>query len=327
VVVSFPATVSGVTLPSDPVPALTVTVQRNIRTGLIRFVGGSATSTIKARATAGLNGSVPPQCIYVLDPSAPNAFLANNGATVKVTGCVIAVNSTSNQAAAIYGGASVIAAELDTVGNCNCTGTYPTLVTGAPPVADPFAALPAPVPGSCAAFPGMYSPGNGTTLLPNTYCGGITVSNGVTGVTFAPGIYIIKGGGLTFGGGITTSGSGVMFYLTGTNATYASVTIANGVTVTFSAPTSGTYQGVLFYQDRSITSASNATFAGGASMNLSGSLYFPTTNIGFSNGVGATASKVALIAKQISFVGGANIQYDPTGTLTGLVAKSVALMQ
>jgi hypothetical protein len=323
---SFPAAVSGVTLPSVPVPALTVTVQRNVKTSLIRFVGGAAASVVKARATAGLNGAVPAECVYVLDPSAPNAFLANNGATVAVTGCVIAVNSTNSQAAAIYGGASVTASELVTVGGCNCTGTYPTLMTGQTPVADPFAALPAPTIGACT-FPTMYIPGSGTTLQPGTYCGGITVSNGVTGVTFAPGIYIIKGGGLIFGGGITTSGSGVMFYLTGTNATYASVTIANGVNVTFSAPTSGPYQGVLFFQDRSITSNSNATFAGGASMSLSGSLYFPTTNLAFSNGVGGASSSTALIAKQISFVGGAKIQYDPTGLLTGLVSKAVALMQ
>ena len=76
----------------------------------------------------------------------------------------------------------------------------------------------------------------------------------MTNVVFSAGNYIINGGGITFGGGATASGSGVMFYLTGTNATYASVTIANGVNVTFSGPTSGAYTGVLFFQNRSITS-------------------------------------------------------------------------
>lgn len=42
------------------------------------------------------------------------------------------------------------------------------------------------------------------------------------------------------------------FYLTGANASYGSVNIANGVTVTLSAPTSGTYDGLLFFQNRSI---------------------------------------------------------------------------
>src|SRR6185312_2315234 len=113
---------------------------------------------------------------------------------------------------------------------------------------------------------------------------------------------IINGGCLLFSGGITTSGSGEMFYLTGPNATYASVTITNGVNVTFSAPTSGTYQGVLFFQNRSITSSSNATLASGTTMNLTGSLYFPTTNVAYSNGVNTTTSTAAIVAKQVSFV-------------------------
>ena len=327
VTLSFPTTVSGVTLPPDAVPALTVTVQRSVKTSLIRFIGGAAASIVKARATAGLSGSVPAECIYVLDSSAQYAFLVNNGANLDVGGCAIAVNSTSPQAAGVYGGAVVTGSELDTVGGCNCTGTYPTLKTGMAPVADPFAALPSLTPGSCSAHPTMYTPGSGTTIMPGTYCGGITVSNGVTGVTFAPGIYIIKGGGLTFGGGITTSGSGVMFYLTGTNSTYRSVTIANGANVVFSAPTSGIYQGVLFYQNRAITSGSNATFAGGAVTKLTGSLYFPTTYVNFSNGYNSTGASMAIVAKRVSFVGGAKITYDPTGLLTGLISKAVALMQ
>src|ERR1700678_490904 len=112
-----------------------------------------------------------------------------------------------------------------------------------------------------------------------------------------------------------------MFYLTGTNATYGSVTIANGVKVTLSAETSGAYLGVLFFQNRSITSSNNATFAGGASMQLTGSLYFPTTAFSFSNGSSAEVSS------QVWFTGGANIKYDSTGLKTGLFSKAVALVQ
>lgn len=329
VTLSFPATVSGVTLSSATVPALTVTVQRTLATGLIRMLPGApTTSNITAKATAGLVGSVSPDCVYVLDPSAQDAFLANNGATVAISGCAVYVNSSASHGASVYGGASVTASALDVVGGCStCTGTYPTLVTGVPPATDPFASLPALTPASCTTHPTMYSPGSGTTLLPGTYCGGITVSNGATNVVFSAGNYIIYGGGITFGGGATASGSGVMFYLTGTNATYASATIANGVNVTLSGPTSGAYTGVLFFQDRSITSANNASFAGGATMQLTGSLYFPTTDVSFSNGTNIAAYSTAIVAKQVSFVGGANIKYDPTGLKTGLLSKSVALVQ
>jgi hypothetical protein len=332
VTLSFPATVSGVTLSSVTAPAFAVTVQRTLQTSLIRFIPGApSTSIIKAKATAGLVGAVSGDCVYVLDPSAQDAFLANNGATVTVSGCAIAVDSTASHGASIYGGATVTAPALNVVSGDVCSGCVgnPTLVTGAATL-DPFASSPAAAtpPYSCATHPSMYNAVNNAIIQPGTYCGGITVSNGVSGVTFAAGTYIIDGGGLTVGGGITTSGSGLMFYLTG-DATrpYASVNIANGANVTFSGPTSGTYLGVLFFQDRTIASSSNATFAGGATMKLTGSLYFPTTYVLFNNGSSAEANSTAIVAKQVSFAGGTNIKFDPTGLQTGLFSKAVALVQ
>ena len=92
-----------------------------------------------------------------------------------------------------------------------------------------------------------------------------------------------------------------MFYLTGTNATYGSVNMSNGVSVTLSAETSGSYLGVLFYQDRSIVSANNATFAGGANEALTGSLYFPTTAVSFSNGTSG-GGNTAIVADTCQFL-------------------------
>jgi Flp pilus assembly protein TadG len=327
VTLSYPAGVSGVTLASATVAAFEVTVQRTLETGLLRFIGGPATTSVSAKAIAGLVAAVSPDSIIVLGSGA-NTFQANNGATLTVNGGAIAVDSSNSDAASITGGASVTASAIDIVGGDainNGGSTTPAPVTGVATVADPLASLPALTPGACL-FSTMYSPPSNTTLAPGTYCGGITVSNGVTGVTFGAGNYIINGGGLTFGGGITTSGTGVMFYLTGTNATYASVDIANGVTVTFSAPTSGIYQGILFFQNRSITSGNNATFAGGASMQLNGTLYFPTTDVSFSNGSGNTAY-TAIVASQVSFTGGSNMKYDSTGQKTGLFVDGVALIQ
>jgi hypothetical protein len=173
----------------------------------------------------------------------------------------------------------------------------------------------------------MYSPPSNTNVPPGTYCGGISVTNGVTGVKFEAGDYIILGGGLNFAGGTTSTGSGVMFYLTGnTTYPYASVNMSNGANVTLSAPTSGTYLGVLFFQNRAITSSSNATFTGGANMLLTGSLYFPTTDVAFSNGTSTTAY-TAIVAYEVSIAGGASINYDNTGLKTGLFSKSVALVQ
>jgi hypothetical protein len=117
-----------------------------------------------------------------------------------------------------------------------------------------------------------------------------------------------------------------MFYLTGTNASYGSVTISSGAAATLSAPSSGSYMGVLFYQDRSITSSNNASFAGGVNMLLTGTLYFPTTAVVVSNGA-SSSSVMAIVAKQVSFSGGTKVVWDSTGQKTGLFSKSVAMVQ
>ena len=328
VTLSFPATVSGVTLSSGNVPAFAVTVKRNLKTGLIRFIGAGATSTITAKATAGLVGAVSPSCIYALDPSAQNAFKATNGATVALNGCGIAVDSSNSDAVTVSGASTVTASAISIVGGDVISGggsTTPAPTTGAASVPDPFASLPSPTVGACNYT--NYSPGWGTwALTPGVYCGGINISNGAT-ATFATGTYIINGGSLSLVGGTTDTGSGVMFYLTGTNATYGSVNISNGANVTFSGPTSGPYMGVVFYQNRSITSSVNATFSGGVSMKLTGTLYFPTTSVLFSNGSSVSNVYTAIVAKQVSFTGGTSLQYDATGLKTGLFTSAVALVQ
>ncbi len=62
-------------------------------------------------------------------------------------------------------------------------------------------------------------------------------------------------------------------------------------------------------------------------MNLSGTLYFPTTGVAFSNGSSVTANSAAIVAKQVSFASSAYFKYDSTGSKTGLMTQSVALMQ
>jgi len=190
--------------------------------------------------------------------------------------CAIAINDTNAVAASVTGGASVTSTAVSIVGgytvnNGGSISPHPT--TGSAAVADPFASVVGPTPGSCTQHNYSLGGGQSATLSPGTYCNGITISNGATAV-FSAGTYIVDGGGITFGGGATISGSGVMFYLTGTSSTYGSITIANGVNVTLSAETSGPYLGLLFDQDRSVVSTANATIAGGASLQLTGSLYF-----------------------------------------------------
>jgi len=329
VTLSYPASVSGATLSSVTVPAFAVTVQRTLNNGLIRFIGGPAHTTISAKATGGITGTSSLYCLMALSSSLPYAFAATDGADVVASGCGIADDSSYSPDALQILSSTVSASLIDVVGAAQVSGSTvtPTPVTGHASVADPLASLAAPAIGTCTAHPTQTTPASNAVLTAGTYCGGIYIGNGVTNITFTSGIYIIKGGGISLNQATVTA-NGVMFYLTGTNATYESVAVGNSLNATLSAPTSGTYQGILFFQDRSITysDSNGAVFTGGVAINMSGTLYFPTTSVSFSSGA-SNAGYIAIVASTISFTGGAKVKNDPTGAYTGLSTQSVALVQ
>jgi Flp pilus assembly protein TadG len=279
--------------------------------------GAIATAAAIGSASAG-------SCIYVLDPSAADAFEASNAAVVQ-SACGIYVDSNNSSAAMfVTGGASVTASAMRVVGafsenNGGTTSVTPT--TGAASVADPFVNLASPSPaGSCQS--GNFSAWQSTpyTVSPGTYCG-LTLGNSMS-LQMSPGTYIIDGGNFSIQSGTVSASGGVLIYLTGG----ATVDIANGATVTLSAQTSGAYQGVLFYQDRTMTSPGASTFAGGSTMSLTGSLYFPHAAVDMNNGT--TASTMAIVADTVNFQGGANLLADNGGTKTGLSAGyTVSLIQ
>jgi hypothetical protein len=279
-----------------------------------------------AIATAGAIASPGAgSCVYVLDPSAADAFQAGNGATVQLA-CGIYVDS-SNASAAMYvtGGASVQAPVIDVAGgflknNGGTTSVTPT--TGSASVVDPFVSLPSPTPaGSCQSGDFTAWQASPYTPAPGTYCG-FSVGNGMS-LQMSSGTYIVNGGTFNIQGGSTVTGSGgVLIYLTGG----ATVNIANGSSVTLSAQSAGTYQGVLFYQDRSIASPGASTFAGGATMNLTGSLYFPHATLEVNNGSSTSGTQMAIVADMLNFQGGAHMLADAGGVKTGLTSGYIVSM-
>jgi len=316
-----PPTVSG------PAPAYWVVVRVNEAVPALfgaAFARGGLTPG--AIATGGVMGSAAAgSCIYVLDPSAADAFEAANGASVTL-GCGVYVDS-NNASAAMYvtGGATVTAPTIQVVGgfkkdNGGSTSVVPT--TGAASTADPFASLPSPTPGVPQS--GNFTAWQATpyTPAPGTYSG-FSLANGMS-LVMSPGVYIIDGGTFSIQGGSTvTASGGVTIYLTGG----ATVNIANGSTVTLSAQASGPYQGVLFYQDRTSAQTSE-TFAGGATMNLTGSLYFPKATLNVNNGSGTSGTQMAIVADKVNFQGGAHLLADAGGTKTGLTGGcTVSVLQ
>jgi hypothetical protein len=232
-------------------------------------------------------------CMYALNRTMSGALHVEGGDAI-TSGCGVFVNSNSSTAATIAG--SVTAPAFSVVGNYTGTVSSSKIQTGVAQVSDPLAYMAAPTVGtSCDMTNYSVSSGN-VTLNPGVYCGGILVSS-TANVTFSPGTYILKGGGLHASGSAHLSGTGVTFYNTG-NSTYpySNIDMQGNVVSSLSAPTSGAMGGMLFFQDRTITSSLSNTLTG----NLTGTVYFPTTGLMLNEQQDINAAYTTIVADWIN---------------------------
>lgn len=295
-----------------------VIVTDTVPTFFMKILGVSS-EQVSARAVGHYNSST--NCVYALSSNASDAIQVNGSGSFSA-GCGMVDDSTAGEALLMNGASgSINASAIQLVGgytNHGGGGLSPTPTTGVPPIADPLAYVNAPPVGTCTYSSEQKYTGS-ASLTQGVYCGGISVKGSGT-VTLAAGTYVINGGELNLGGTSTITGSDVMFYLTGG----ATLTVAGGTTLTLTAPTSGTYSGILFFQDRADSSA--ASFAGGNSMNLTGSLYFPSAAVEF-KGNNSISAYTILVANTILFDGGSTFNNNYSSLSNGSPIKSASLAE
>jgi hypothetical protein len=209
--------------------AVEVIVSATEPTYLLKVIG-IPTVAVSARAVAIAGSSF--NCIHAIDPSAPNTVTLI-GVSLFYTNCTIIDNSNSDVALSFDIVTLAHAKAWDVVGDVGSfllTLVSPAPVTHVAPENDPLAYLPAPSVGGCDHTNYKLPLIGAATLNPGVYCGGITgpilgVSAAI--ITLNPGVYIMRGGGLSITGAaiiqnLKTGGDGsggVMFYLTG-DSTY-----------------------------------------------------------------------------------------------------------
>jgi len=314
-----------------------VTVSENI-SQTFSAVLGNTWSQIKAESISAIFGQAKGACVYALNPSAPDTVLVNGTATVNAS-CGVYNDSNSSTALDVKGGGNITANTVNIVGNYTDNGGGGTIsvmgggsiTTGAAIQPDPFGGVPAP---SAPAGHGCDSNGingGGTIHMPAdgyyVVCGNIKLTGNGT-QNFPAGIYIVENGGITWNNG-TVTGTGVTFYLTANpTSDYGGVSVGGSAKVTLTAPTTGTYHGILFFQDRSIpTTGAAADFEGGSNMNLTGSLYFPTTPIVYTGGSQTSPTLTGLVGNTVFFKGTSYFAADTNGAATGLGLPTVAMLE
>jgi hypothetical protein len=208
--------------------------------------GMAQTSTVRARAVAGFEARAQGEGAIVLDPTRRPGLSVSGGGTLRVDGAVL-VNSrhpgydqyhtwlggNPGHAAKASNNSTVYARYIQVAGgvdwvdnfhNIDPSGPHP-LFAGAPIQRDPLRDLPVPDGSNGADLTprGAVEVNNNSVkpfyLSPGIY-DDILITQGAEAI-FNPGIYILRPNkpnkGLRINGSATVTGSGVMFYVTGSN--------------------------------------------------------------------------------------------------------------
>jgi Flp pilus assembly protein TadG len=257
-------------------------------------------------------------CTWTLDPTAKYSFDATGSAAVAFKDCGLFVNSNTTQAARTAGKATVSAPSIDVVGNSTGSGFSPSPRTGASQLGDPFADMTKPpVASTCTATDKKVQATE--TLSPGVYCGGLTFT-AKANATFKPGVYVLKGGGMSVAGKAKLTGAGVTFFNTaGGSYSFGDITFNGGAVATLSAPTSGATKGMLFMDDNTYEGKTH-TFNGGADLKLTGAFYAPNTLLKMAGNFSADASNMILVAKNINVTGTMTFTKMPISTIPPVLA-------
>ncbi|MGH6944636.1 MAG: hypothetical protein ACREH6_10505, partial [Geminicoccaceae bacterium] len=274
---------------------------------------------ITARAVA--KAVVADACIWSLHPTAMGALTVSGTADVTLD-CGVVVNSEHPVAALNQTGSSCLQATSVSIhGDYSGSCISPEPEVFVPDYGDPLSSLVPPPVGGCT-YPALQiidsggggQGGGGTpvTVTPGTYCGGLDIR---TDVVLEAGLYIIKGGYFRIAGSATVTNNedaagGVTFYLTGSGANYATVTIQGGANVTLTPMTTGALANVLFFQDPAAPSSGSNLIAGGSTMQLTGIIYFPSQHVDFTGGSTVAESEILLVASTITFSGTSYLDAD-----------------
>src|SRR5688572_120500 len=301
-----------------------VRIDRPLNTFFARLLG-YVTWPASARAVAGI-GAPGRSCLYALDPSAEKSLEIQSNSHI-VAGCGVVVNSTSSKALSVTSAGTLTATGgvIAVTGGAEGGGWTPAPTTGVPAEPNPLSYLPRPstVDAPCNYTKVKVDASGTTTLNPGVYCGdggyALEIGGSNTNVVLNPGMYTLRGGGLKASGSTTTiRGAGIC--IVNTNAPlsqggadkFGKIDIGSGISITLSAMTTGPLAGILFYQDPLAGKPGDVyenIISSGSTMNLTGTLYFPTQSLILAHSGSAANINGGVVARTVDVTSGSRVNF------------------
>lgn len=317
----------------------TVTLTSQMPSYLLRVFKISA-PVIRATATASVKPATSTPCVLTLGATGVGIRVDNMG-TVTAASCAIGSNSAGTPSIYLDSG-TIGATTLSAVGTVAKSNSGSNSMTPANPTsnasasADPNAAKTIPAPGACNVTNGTYTAYKSTpyAFAPSgstgayVFCGNTTIGGNASTQTFAPGIYYVVDGNLTFNNAAVTTASGVSFVLTGNNPGNLSWTNYSNTSTQITAPTTGPTAGIAIWQ-KCKSGGQTASFQGGSTLLVSGAMYMPCSSVDVGNNAQLSApanQSFSLIALSLYAHGSGAIRTAATGG-SGSAGGSVVLTQ
>ena len=274
---------------------------------------------IKTTAQAATVSSAGEFCVLSLQNNSKTGIQATGSATI-VMDCGMMTNSTSTNAAAGQGSASVTATTLAAAGGIQQSSnwTVDAYQPYSPALADPYAALePSPAElSSCASSPPSLTignPNNGLVVTGGACYGSLSIGSNRT-LTLRNGLYIISGGSVNIQGTLNLLNATLILTNKNSGATQpiGSLNMNASGQMNATAPTTGKWSGMALYQDRravdgaptgNITASSPNRINGNSSNKITGVVYFPNQQVTYNgNGTGSSTC-TQFVAKRIYWSG------------------------
>ena len=319
VTVNQPPSTGSFTSSSQAVEVIITQPQARLMSALF----GSGAVPVTARAVA--LGNVGTGCVLALDPTANPAVTVKGSTQLNLINCNLYDNSNGGSALNVSGSATISAAMVGIVGGVSGASSITAtngIRTGIRAIADPYANVVMPTPGSCDYNNKTYK--NTVTIDPGVYCNGIQLNAGAI-VTMNPGVYFIDRGSLQMAGGATLQGTGVTIILTSsTGSNYADATINGGATLAITAPTTGPLAGIAIFGDRNMPTSTTFKFNGGDNQVIGGAVYVPHGTLQYAGGNNTSTNCTQVIADNVTFVGNSLLKINCSGYGTRPIGSSVA---